>query len=76
MQRNLKDDYLEEFRKSLPIYQFKDEIINVVKENLFCIITGDTGSGKTTQIPRYILENLSLKDLSDSSSNLKVKIYF
>jgi len=35
---------------NLPIYDFKDEIVNLVKNNLFCIITGETGSGKSTQI--------------------------
>lgn len=58
-----KYEYLEEFRKSLPIYQYHDELLKVVKENLFCIVTGDTGSGKTTQIPQYLIESLTKNDL-------------
>jgi HrpA-like RNA helicase len=36
--------------KTLPIAQFKNEIIKLVREKDFCIITGETGSGKSTQI--------------------------
>ena len=52
----------EEFRKSLPIYQHREEILNLIKNNNFCIITGETGSGKTTQLPQYIIESLTLSD--------------
>lgn len=32
----------------LPIYEFKNDIIKLVNQNLFCLITGETGSGKST----------------------------
>lgn len=48
---------IEEKRKSLPIYLKKKEIIDVISDNPFSIIIGETGSGKTTQIPQYILEH-------------------
>lgn len=54
--------FKEEFRKSLPIYQHREEILNLIKNNNFCIITGETGSGKTTQLPQYIIESLTLAD--------------
>ena len=47
---------IEETRKSLPIYQFRDEIIQAVKEHQVLIIVGETGSGKTTQLPQYLHE--------------------
>ena len=47
---------VEETRKSLPIYQFRDQIIQAVKEYQVLIIVGETGSGKTTQIPQYLHE--------------------
>ena len=43
-------DTIEKERRELPIYEFKDQIVELVKENLYCIITGETGSGKSTQI--------------------------
>jgi HrpA-like RNA helicase len=64
------DNYMDEFRKSLPIYQHRQEILSLIKQNKFCIITGDTGSGKTTQIPQYIIESLSNSDLEENSIGL------
>lgn len=43
-------------RKKLPVYRFKDKLIECVKENQIVIVEGETGSGKTTQIPQFILE--------------------
>ena len=40
---------------SLPIAAHKAEIIRAIQENQIVIISGETGSGKTTQIPRYCL---------------------
>jgi pre-mRNA-splicing factor ATP-dependent RNA helicase DHX16 len=47
---------IEETRKSLPIYQFRDEIIQAVADHQILIVVGETGSGKTTQIPQYLHE--------------------
>lgn len=46
-----------ETRKKLPVYERKDEIINTVKENQVTVIEGNTGSGKTTQIPQFLLQS-------------------
>jgi ATP-dependent helicase HrpA len=40
----------------LPVSQRKDEIARAIKENQVVIIAGETGSGKTTQIPKICLE--------------------
>ncbi|RPJ81679.1 MAG: ATP-dependent RNA helicase HrpA, partial [Deltaproteobacteria bacterium] len=40
---------------ALPITKHKDEIIHAIQKNQVLIISGATGSGKTTQIPRYCL---------------------
>lgn len=47
---------IEGTRKSLPIYQFRDELLAAVAEHQVLIIVGETGSGKTTQIPQYLHE--------------------
>jgi len=48
------------FRKAvepnLPIGRYKDEIIDKVKNNQILLIQGETGCGKTTQVPQFILE--------------------
>jgi len=51
-----EDDSMIEFRKNLPVYRFRNEIIDTINQNQMTIITGETGCGKTTQVPQYILE--------------------
>lgn len=41
---------------ALPIVAKKDEIIRAIAENRVVIISGETGSGKTTQIPKFCLD--------------------
>ena len=40
---------------ALPVYQHKTELIEAIKNNRILIIAGETGSGKTTQIPKCCL---------------------
>ncbi len=40
----------------LPVAARRDEIIKTIKENQVTIICGETGSGKTTQLPKMCLE--------------------
>ena len=47
---------IEGTRKSLPIYTFREELLAAVAEHQVLIIVGETGSGKTTQIPQYLHE--------------------
>ncbi|KAK7048195.1 pre-mRNA splicing factor [Favolaschia claudopus] len=47
---------IEETRKSLPIYTYKEQLIEAVKEHQVLIVVAETGSGKTTQLPQYLHE--------------------
>ncbi|KAJ9664836.1 hypothetical protein H2201_005057 [Coniosporium apollinis] len=47
---------IEETRRSLPMYQYKDQILEAVAQFQVLIIVGETGSGKTTQLPQYLHE--------------------
>ena len=40
----------------LPIHQRREEILRTLKANQVVVIAGETGSGKTTQIPKFLLE--------------------
>lgn len=40
----------------LPIHLRRDDIIRTIRENQVIVIAGETGSGKTTQIPKFLLE--------------------
>jgi len=55
---------LKETRHSLPVYKYKDEIIRSVKANPVVFLVGETGSGKSTQVPTFILESHLLKSKS------------
>ncbi|XP_075958406.1 ATP-dependent RNA helicase DHX33 [Anarhichas minor] len=43
-------------RKQLPIYQAKPQLLNQLRQLHNAILIGETGSGKTTQIPQYLYE--------------------
>jgi pre-mRNA-splicing factor ATP-dependent RNA helicase DHX15/PRP43 len=45
-----------EKRLKLPVYQFKDKLLQAVKENQIVVVEGETGSGKTTQIPQFLVD--------------------
>ena len=53
---------IEDTRKSLPIYQFRDDLLQAINDYQVLIIVGETGSGKTTQIPQYLHEAGYTKD--------------
>jgi pre-mRNA-splicing factor ATP-dependent RNA helicase DHX16 len=43
-------------RKKLPIFAYREEFLTAVRDNKVLILVGETGSGKTTQIPQYLHE--------------------
>ena len=45
-----------EYPEQLPVSARKDEIAEAIRENQVVVIAGETGSGKTTQIPKICLE--------------------
>lgn len=49
-------------RKSLPIYSFREKILQTIDSQRIILIQGSTGSGKTTQIPQYILEDANARN--------------
>ncbi|KAH9388138.1 putative pre-mRNA-splicing factor ATP-dependent RNA helicase dhx16 [Tyrophagus putrescentiae] len=47
---------IEETRRSLPVFPYKDALIEAIRDHQVLIIEGETGSGKTTQVPQYLHE--------------------
>jgi pre-mRNA-splicing factor ATP-dependent RNA helicase DHX15/PRP43 len=50
--------YWELYRKrtALPVWEYKDRFIDTLNKNQCLVLVGETGSGKTTQIPQWCLE--------------------
>ncbi|XP_062091649.1 DExH-box ATP-dependent RNA helicase DExH3 [Humulus lupulus] len=63
--RNMQRTWMEspegkkllEFRKSLPSFKEKDRLLQAIAQNQVIVISGETGCGKTTQLPQYVLES-------------------
>ncbi|XP_020424242.1 DExH-box ATP-dependent RNA helicase DExH1 isoform X2 [Prunus persica] len=45
------------FREKLPAFKMKSEFLRAVSENQVLVVSGETGCGKTTQLPQFILED-------------------
>ncbi len=44
-------------RKTLPVYAYRETILSSIDKSQLTIICGETGCGKSTQIPSFILEH-------------------
>eukprot|EP00960_Hanusia_phi_P068581 766883-Hanusia_phi.AAC.6 len=51
-----KMDSILEKRKELPVYKARSEILFECRRHSTLILVGDTGSGKTTQVPQFLFE--------------------
>lgn len=45
-----KSRTLQQQRQFLPVYDCRDELLQVIRENQVVVVVGETGSGKTTQV--------------------------
>ncbi|KAG0002207.1 ATP-dependent RNA helicase dhx29 [Entomortierella chlamydospora] len=59
-QRLKKPNHIKLFekRKELPIYQFRDQLLQLLENNQVLIVSGETGCGKSTQVPQYLAEHM------------------
>lgn len=51
-----RTEEIQQTRSQLPILQREQEIMEAIHNNPVVIIKGDTGSGKTTQLPQFLFE--------------------
>ncbi|XP_023004472.1 probable pre-mRNA-splicing factor ATP-dependent RNA helicase DEAH2 isoform X4 [Cucurbita maxima] len=60
--RQFSQRYYEilEKRQTLPVWHQKEEFFQALKGSQTLILVGETGSGKTTQIPQFVLEAVDL----------------
>merc|ERR1719359_151270 len=47
---------LQECRLGLPVYAYREQFLEAVRDFQILVIVGETGSGKTTQVPQFLHE--------------------
>lgn len=52
----------------LPVTLFKEKLVSAVRASQVLVCTGETGSGKTTQIPQYLLELVRERDAGTTAA--------
>lgn len=55
----------------LPAYKVKEKIVKTIASNQITVISGDTGSGKTTQVPQLVLDDM-ISNNKGSEANIIV----
>lgn len=50
---------LQAHRAALPVAAFERKIVEAVQSHAAVIVVGETGSGKTTQVPQFLLQGLT-----------------
>ncbi|XP_014485773.1 PREDICTED: putative ATP-dependent RNA helicase DHX57 isoform X1 [Dinoponera quadriceps] len=56
-QKNANYRKMKETRKKLPVWSNMTKILETVQQNQVVIISGETGCGKSTQVPQFILDD-------------------
>ena len=51
-----KREKMKASREALPSFPYRQEFLDAVAANQVLIIVAETGAGKTTQLPQYLLE--------------------
>ena len=54
--KNAQPVHLNHLSSDLPITKHQNRILHTIEKNQVSLIKGSTGSGKTTQVPQYILD--------------------
>mgnify|MGYP004705450255 FL=1 len=53
----IRNNEIQEARSSLPVFAEESRIMEAIHHNDCVIICGETGSGKTTQVPQFLFES-------------------
>ncbi|MDR3557671.1 MAG: ATP-dependent RNA helicase HrpA [Syntrophobacteraceae bacterium] len=53
---DVSDPFTPPYPSDLPIMEWREKIVAAVRDHQVLVVTGETGSGKSTQIPKFCLE--------------------
>jgi len=56
-----------QFRRKLPSYAMREQVVELVRNNQVVVLTGETGCGKTTQVPQFVLEDCLTRGLGSTT---------
>jgi len=55
-------------RSKLPAYKMRDKLLDTIHAGQVTVVSGDTGCGKTTQVPQLVLDDLILQNRGAEAS--------
>ena len=53
---DISESFTPPYPSDLPIMEWRERIVDAVREHQVVVITGETGSGKSTQVPKFCME--------------------
>ncbi|ORX97844.1 hypothetical protein K493DRAFT_300241 [Basidiobolus meristosporus CBS 931.73] len=61
-------------RQELPSFKFQHNVLSALESSQVVVISGDTGCGKTTQIPQFILDDLIQKGVGNGIQHIAKRV--
>lgn len=65
-------ELIQKQRKSLPAFAVRHELLRTIAENQVTVVIGETGSGKTTQLTQFLLEDGFGSNLAKNGERLMI----
>uniref|UniRef100_A0A8B9YGA8 ATP-dependent RNA helicase DHX29 n=1 Tax=Bos mutus grunniens TaxID=30521 RepID=A0A8B9YGA8_BOSMU len=57
-------------RQQLPVFKHRSSVVETLKRHRVVVVAGETGSGKSTQVPHFLLEDLLLNEWGTTKCNI------
>jgi hypothetical protein len=51
-------------RRGLPVFAWREELLKTIGANRVTVVEGETGSGKTTQVPQFVMEDAAARGIA------------
>ncbi|XP_051175200.1 putative ATP-dependent RNA helicase DHX57 [Leptopilina boulardi] len=71
-QRNSQYLKMKDQRRKLPAWSMMDKVLDTIHENQVTIISGETGCGKSTQVPQFILDDWILNRTEGNDDHVEI----